>query len=132
MAGSVIAAARAVLVAALSSTVTVSTKEPNPSAMGGGRYVRLTRAGGPRGRDIDRATLLVECFAATAAKSADGPQAEQDAYVLADALRLASSGGPWAGSYIAGWEQNSIVDFPDPDLSTHARWQFTGTLYVLT
>lgn len=131
MAGSVIAAARAVLVAVLPNTVTVSTKEPNPSAMGG-RYVRLTRAGGPRGRDIDRANLLVECFAATAAKSADGPQAEQDAYTLADALRLASSGGPWAGSYVAGWEQNSIVDFPDPDLSTHARWQFTGTLYVLT
>lgn len=130
MAASVIAAARGILVAALQG-VQVSTKEPNPQTMSG-RYIRLTRAGGPRGRDIDRATLLVECFASTDARSPDGPQAEQDAYTLADALRLASSGGPWAGSYVSGWEQNSIVDFPDPDLSSHARWQFTGTLYVLT
>ncbi|GAA1881983.1 hypothetical protein [Williamsia serinedens] len=130
MAGSVILASKLILKAALPG-VQVDSKEPNPSAMPS-RYIRLTRAGGPRGRDIDRATLLVECFASTAAKSPDGPQAEQDAYALADALRLASSGGPWAGSHVAGWEQNSIVDFPDPDLSTHARWQFTGTLYVLT
>lgn len=127
MAVSVISAARAVLVAALPS-VKVSNQAPNPLTA---RYIRLSRAGGPREWALDKALILVECFASTAAKAPDGQQAEQDAYTAADALQAASMGGPWAGGHITGWNQNNIVDFPDPDQSTHARWQFTGTLYLL-
>lgn len=127
MAVSVISAARAVLVAALPS-VKVSNQAPNPLTA---RYIRLSRAGGPREWALDKALVLVECYASTAAKAPDGQQAEQDAYTAADALRAASMGGPWAGGHITGWDQNNIVDFPDPDQSSHARWQFTGTLYLL-
>lgn len=127
MAVSVISAARAVLVAALPG-VKVSNQAPNPLTA---RYIRLSRAGGPREWALDKALILVECFASSAAKAPDGQQAEQDAYTAADALRDASMGGPWAGGHITGWDQNNIVDFPDPDQSTHARWQFTGTLYLL-
>lgn len=127
MAVSVISAARAVLVAALPG-VKVSNQAPNPLTA---RYIRLSRAGGPREWALDKALILVECFASSAAKAPDGQQAEQDAYTAADALRAASMGGPWAGGHITGWDQNNIVDFPDPDQSSHARWQFTGTLYLL-
>ncbi|UZF57710.1 hypothetical protein LH935_06910 [Gordonia polyisoprenivorans] len=127
MAVSVISAARAVLVAALPG-VKVSNQAPNPVTA---RYIRLSRAGGPREWALDKALILVECFASSAAKAPDGQQAEQDAYTAADALRAASMGGPWAGGHITGWDQNNIVDFPDPDQSSHARWQFTGTLYLL-
>ncbi|GGF39121.1 hypothetical protein [Williamsia phyllosphaerae] len=128
MAVSVIAAARAVLVAALPG-VNVSYKIPEPLTQ---RFIRISRAGGPRGRDIDSPRIIVECYASTAAKAADGPRAELDAYAAADALRVAASGGPWAGGWITGWEQNNILDFPDPSQTQHARWQFTGTLYLLT
>lgn len=127
MAVSAISAARAVLVAALPG-VKVSNQAPNPLTA---RYIRLSRAGGPREWALDKALILVECFASSAAKAPDGQQAEQDAYTAADALRAASMGGPWAGGHITGWDQNNIVDFPDPDQSSHARWQFTGTLYLL-
>lgn len=127
MAVSVITTARAVLVAALPG-VKVSNQAPNPVTA---RYIRLSRAGGPRDWALDKALILVECFASSAAKAPDGQQAEQDAYTAADALRAASMGGPWAGGHITGWDQNNIVDFPDPDQSSHARWQFTGTLYLL-
>ena len=127
MAVSVISTARAVLVAALPG-VKVSNQAPNPLTA---RYIRLSRAGGPREWALDKALILVECFASSAAKAPDGQQAEQDAYTAADALRAASMGGPWAGGHITGWDQNNIVDFPDPDQSSHARWQFTGTLYLL-
>lgn len=128
MAVSVIAAARAVLVAAFPPAVKVSNQAPNPLP---GRYVRLSRVGGPREWALDKAMILVECFASSSAKSPDGQQAEQDAYTAVDAFRSSPSGGPWAGGWITGWDQNNVVDFPDPDQSTHARWQFTGTLYLL-
>ncbi|MFT4125080.1 MAG: hypothetical protein QM662_02465 [Gordonia sp. (in: high G+C Gram-positive bacteria)] len=127
MAVSVIAATRAVLVAALPD-VAVANQAPNPIPA---RFVRISRAGGPREWALDKALLLIECFASTAAKAPDGPQAEQDAYTAADALRAASFGGPWAGGHITGWAQDNVVEFPDPDQSSHARWQFTGTLYLL-
>lgn len=124
---SVVAAARAVLAAGLPG-VAVSQTIPNPIPA---RCVRLTRAGGPRGRELDRPRILVECFASTAAGAPDGPQAERDSYTADDALRLAESGGPWAGGWITSWDADTVVDFPHPDLPHHARWQFTGTLYLL-
>ena len=128
MAVSVVSVVRAVLVAAFPSSVKVSNQAPNPLP---GRYIRVSRVGGPREWALDKPMVLVECFAASSAKAPDGQQAEQDAYTAADALRASSMGGPWAGGHITGWDQNSIVDFPDPDQASHARWQFTGTLYLL-
>ena len=125
---SVISAARAVLVAALPGLEIVQTFPGTPAR----RAIRLTRAGGGRGRDLDRPRLIVECFAASAAGAPDGKQAEKDAYIAYDALRAAANGGPWAGAWITGWDGDNIVDFPDPDQTRHARWQFTGVLYLLT
>lgn len=126
--GSIISAAKAILTPAYPSMVKIANQAPNPLPA---RFIRLSRVGGPREWALDRATLLVECFASTAAKAPDGQQAEQDVYTAVDALRAAASAGPWAGVHVTGWLQNNIADFPDPDLTTHARWQFTGTLFVL-
>ncbi|GAA2071657.1 hypothetical protein [Williamsia deligens] len=124
---SVVAAGRAILVAALPG-VPVSQKVTSTPR----RYVRLSRAGGDRGRTTDRPELLVECYASTDAGAPDGPQAERDVTTAYDALRDAAGGGPWAGGWVTKWEGNSIVDYDDPDQPKHARWQFTGTLFLLT
>ncbi|MGC5249467.1 hypothetical protein ACPXB3_21385 [Gordonia sp. DT219] len=128
MAGSVISAVRAVLVPAFPASVKIANQAPNPMPP---RFIRISRTGGPREWALDKALILVECFASSAAKAPDGQQAEQDAYTAADALAASAFGGRWAGVHITGWDQNNIVEFPDPDLSSHARWQFTGTLYTL-
>lgn len=75
--------------------------------------------------------LLVECFASTAAGAPDVAGAEQLALDANDALRVAPSGGPWAGGWITGWDGNSLADYDDPGQLHHARWQFTGVLYLL-
>ena len=34
---------------------------------------------------------------------------------------------------VSGWEEEQgVVEFPDPDLPTVARWQLTGTLFYTT
>ena len=128
MSVSSIAAGRAVLLAALPG-VAVAPRVPNPIPP---RFVRLTRAGGARTRDLDRPRLLVECFASTGEGAPDVAGAEQLALTAHDALRAASNGGPWAGGWITGWDGNTIADYPDPDQTQHSRWQFSGTLYLLT
>jgi hypothetical protein len=128
MAISAVAAARAVIVAGLAG-VPVSQTAPSPIPR---RYVRVTRAGGGRRRELDVPRILVECFASTAAGAPDGQQAEQDAYTAVDALQAAADSGPWAGGWITCWETDTIVDFPDPDQAKHSRWQFSGMLYLLT
>lgn len=128
MAVSSIAAARAVLVAALPG-VPVSPRVPNPMPP---RIIRLTRAGGGRTRDVDAPRLLVECFASTSEGAPDVAGAEQMAVDAYEALRASSSGGPWAGGWITCWEGNSIADYPEPEQTRHSRWQFSGTLYLLT
>ena len=128
MAVSSIAVARAVLIAALPG-VPVSPRVPNPVPP---RFIRLTRAGGDRTRELDRPRLLVECFASTPAGAPDVAGAEQLALDAHDALRAASNAGPWAGAWITGWNGNTIADYPEPEQTKHSRWQFSGTLYLLT
>ena len=128
MAVSSVAAARAVLTVALPG-VKVASQTPNPVPS---QFVRIQRAGGGRSRELDQPRILVECFASTTAGAPDGPTAEQLALTAYDALQVAASAGPWASGWITGWEGNSIADYPDPDQTKHARWQFSGQLYLLT
>lgn len=128
MAVSSVAVARAVLVAALPG-VKVAQSTPNPIPA---KFVRITRRGGGRTRALDQPRILVECFATTAASAPDGLAAEQLALDAYDALRNAASAGPWAGGWVTGWDGNTIADYPDPDQTKHARWQFSGQLYLLT
>lgn len=120
-----VAAAQAIVRAALG--VPVSSNVTSAPA----RFVRLTRSGGPREWAIDKVQVIVECYASTASGSPDSPQAERDALAAYDALSDASFAGPWAGRHISMWEGNSISDYPNPLYPKHARWQFTGALYVL-
>lgn len=123
-----IGSALAVVSAALPG-VPVATKVPNPLP---GRCVRVSRIGGYRRRELDAMRILVECYASTAAGGPDGPRAEADAYAAWDALRAAADGGPWADRYITGFDGDSLADFPDVDVQdSHARWQFSGTLYLI-
>lgn len=128
MAVSSIAVARAVLTAALPG-VPVAARVPNPVPR---TFIRLTRAGGARGRDLDAPRLLVECFASTGGGAPDVAGAEQLALAAHDALRLASNAGPWAGGWVTGWDGNTIADYPEPEQTKHSRWQFSGTMYLLT
>ncbi|GAA1891848.1 hypothetical protein [Williamsia serinedens] len=125
---SVITVARSVLTSALPAVKVSNTLPASLPA----RCIRISRAGGPRTRELDSPRLLVECFASTSKGAADGPQAEQDACDAYDALDAASNAGPWAGGWITGWDGNNLVEFPDPEQPSHARWQFTGSLFVLT
>lgn len=127
MATSAIAVARAILTAALPD-MQVAPHAPNPLPR---RFVRLTRAGGARTRELDRPRLLVECFASTVSSAPDVAGAEQLALDAYDALRRSPNGGPWAGGVVTLWDGNTIADYDDPDQSTHSRWQFAGTLYLL-
>lgn len=126
MARSVVAAARAVAVASLPGVPVSQHVTSAPP-----RFVRLSRAGGPRDRYIDRALILVECYASTSAGAPDGQQAEADATALLDAFDLAANGGPWAGSWVSDWEPGGLVDYENPEYPKHSRFQFTGTLFVL-
>ena len=125
---SAVVAARAILVDAFDSAVHVASKVPKTMPR---RCIRISRAGGLRGRDLDVPRLLVECFASTAENAPDDVQAEQDAYAAHDALAAASNAGPWAGVYATGWKGDAIADFADPGQPSHARFQFTGLLYLL-
>ena len=126
MAVSSIAVARAVL---LQLGVPVSNTAPKALPA---KFIRVARAGGARGRELDSPRILVECYASTTAGAPDAPAAEQLALNGHDALRSAASGGPWAGGWVTGWVCNTIADYPDLDQSRHARFQFTGDLYLLT
>ncbi|MCF3941322.1 hypothetical protein [Gordonia tangerina] len=104
--------------------VRVSSKIPprkNPPA----RYFRVDRVGGDRGRVIDHARILVECW------NSDEVQAEQDCLDAYDALRMSPNGGPYADGYVSEWVGNTITHLDDPDVETHSRWQFSGTLRII-
>lgn len=115
-----IAVARAILAHHFPG-VKIASKVPNPLPA---RCIRVTRAGGPKDWAIDHPYLLVECW------NLDSVQAEQDALTAYTALEAANRGGPYAGAYVSGWDGNTIVDFPDPDVP-QARWQFTGQLHLI-
>lgn len=115
------AVCRAVIVAALPG-VPVSTKVPNPRP---DRFIRLVRVGGARGRELDRAMFVVECWAL---RDID---AEQDALAVSQALRLAPGAGQFAGGYVTRWDSMSVADYPDPEVQS-ARFTVTGVLNVIT
>jgi len=94
------------------------------------QFVKVTRSGGGMNNLVtDRALLLVECW------SVDSVEAENLANTCRALLRAAPyQGQPFAGAYIRGWDEagDGPVDFPDPSLASHNRWQFLGGLLVST
>ncbi|QDP43640.1 tail terminator [Gordonia phage PhorbesPhlower] len=119
-------AAQAVAKAALTGVPVSSIVTSDPA-----RFVRVTRIGGPRERFLDRARILVECYGSKPSGSPDTGWAENAATTLADAFQAASNGGPWAGLWVTDWAPDSLSDYANPDYPKHARFQFTGTLFVL-
>ncbi|QHJ86349.1 tail terminator [Gordonia phage Kuwabara] len=119
-------AAQAIAKAALPGVQVSSTVSNDPP-----RFVRVTRIGGPRERSLDRARILVECYGSKTGGSPDTGWSETAADTLIDGFQHASNAGPWAGLWVTDWEPDSLADYPNPAYPKHARFQFTGTLFVL-
>ncbi|MGB3602715.1 MAG: hypothetical protein WBA38_04085 [Gordonia sp. (in: high G+C Gram-positive bacteria)] len=88
------------------------------------RFIRFSRIGGPKDYAIDRAFVLVECFASTEAGGRDSSQAEADALLAYTVLESTPNGI----QYFTG---GPIAELDDPDRETHARFQFTATVGIL-
>lgn len=94
------------------------------------RFIKVTRTGGGMNNKVtDRALLLTECW------SVDSTEAES----LANACRALYNAAAlrsqrFAGAYVRGWDEagDGPVDFPDPTIASHDRWQFLGGLLVST
>lgn len=92
------------------------------------RFVRVTRTGGGMlNRVTDNARLLIECW------SDDGVDAE----ALANAARavlVASHGAKTSMGFVRGGSEvdNGPVDYPDPLIESHERYQFQVSLLVST
>ena len=115
--------ARSILAGAMTSA-TVATKIPNTIPA---KLVRVSRAGGSRPLIVtDSARILVELWALTV------EDAEQMSGEAIAALQNAQ--GTFAeGAFIRGFGNiEGPVDFPDPDVTDHERWQFQGDLLVST
>ncbi|PKQ59723.1 hypothetical protein B5566_02455 [Mycobacterium sp. MHSD3] len=90
-------------------------------------FVRLTRTGGPRINKVtDRANLLVECYAN------DSEVAELFANMCGAVLARPYGHRRFAGASLRGGEFEGATEFPNPLVTTHERWQFTGFLLVST
>ncbi|AXQ62844.1 hypothetical protein [Gordonia sp. 4N] len=100
--------------------------DPDPEVPRPDRFIRLSRAGGDRDPALDHPRLLVEFL------DVDEVRGEVDCYRGYDILAAAGGGGPYAGGWVTGWEGNTIAQFDDPDLPGHTRWQFSGSLHILT
>lgn len=88
------------------------------------RWIRVSRVGGQMTWALDRAVILVECWASTQAGADDPVQAETDALTAFAALDRA----PDPAAFFTG---GSITELADPDYrGRFARVQFTGTLAV--
>lgn len=94
------------------------------------RFVKVTRTGGGMNNMVtDRALLLVECW------SVDSTEAENLANACRALFRVSAlRQQQFAGAWIRGWDEagDGPVDFPDPSLASHDRWQFLGGLLVST
>lgn len=92
------------------------------------RFVRVTRSGGGMlNRVTDNARLLIECW------SDDGVDAE----ALANAARavlVASHGTKTSFGFVRGGGavDDGPVDYPDPLVESHERYQFQVSLLVST
>jgi hypothetical protein len=130
-----VALAISVLKAGLStagfSGVFVGTRTPGPRTGHTAlpkRFVRVTRTGGGMlNRVTDNARLLIECW------SDDGVDAE----ALANAARavlVASRGTKTAYGFVRGTGEvdDGPVDYPDPLVESHERYQFQVSLHVST
>lgn len=98
--------------------VTISSRVPNPRPQ---RFIRISRAGGPRDWAIDRALILVECWAATE------PAASADADLAYAVLAAVNYTEVAPATY---WDGGNLVSFDDPAITNQSRYQFTGTLGV--
>ena len=113
------------------SGVFVGTRTPGPRT--GHRilpkhFVRVTRAGGGmENRVTDNARLLVECW------SEDGVDAEMLANT-ARAVLVAARGTTTPHGFVrgSGGVDDGPVDYPDPLIETHERYQFQVSLLVST
>ncbi|DAZ90151.1 Uncharacterised protein [Mycobacteroides abscessus subsp. bolletii] len=110
--------------------VYVSSKKPG-AATGHrilpGKFIRVTRLnpGGMLNRVTDQAHLLIECWD-------DSGEGEKLANAARGVLR-AASGQTIAGGFVrCAGEDNGPVDFPDPDVPSHDRYQFTIDLLIST
>lgn len=87
-------------------------------------FVRVSRVGGTKDTMVtDRPVLLFECWAP------DSVHAEG----LANSVRTIMFSNQFEfvdGYKLTGWTEVSCVEFDDPDVTTHSRWQVTGTLGI--
>lgn len=92
------------------------------------RFVRVSRTGGGQTHQAtDTARILVECFAK------DVGQAEAMCNTVRAALRNAAGTTvitTAGGVAIRGWGNESVVDYPHPEILDRDRWQVSGDLLV--
>lgn len=101
--------------------VTVASRAP--SGVWPARFIRVSRVGGRKDWAIDRAFVLVECFASTVEGGRDSVQAERDALTAYTVLESAPGN-------IQYFEGGPISELDDPDRDSHARFQFTATIGI--
>lgn len=98
--------------------VPISSRVPNPRP---DRFIRVSRAGGPRDWAQDKPLILVECWAPTE------PEAAADADLAYAVLAAVNYTEPDQATF---WDGGAIVSFDDPAVTNQSRYQFTGTLGV--
>lgn len=92
------------------------------------RFVKVSRVGGGQQQiPTDNARILVECFAK------DVGQVESMCNTARAALR--NSGGTTVTTtsgdvFVRGWDNETVADYPHPDLIDFERWQLTGDLAI--
>lgn len=87
-------------------------------------FVRVSRLGGDMDTAVtDRPFLLFECWAPNDV-AAENLANEVRAIMRANQFEFVN------GTKLTGWKPVSCVEFDDPDVTTHSRWQVTGTLGV--
>lgn len=108
------AAVVALLTAADSITVPVSTRRPSPRPV---EWLRIERAGGPRRNQIERASILVEAYAPTGARAVTILNAARSV------LLAVSTAALFAAEEITG-------PFSLPDPLTPEQVRYTATIAV--
>ncbi|MBM4525180.1 hypothetical protein GS462_11235 [Rhodococcus hoagii] len=87
-------------------------------------FVRVSRPGGTRDTQVtDRPFLLFECWAPNSV----------EAEALGNRVRAIMPANQFEfvdGHKLTGWTEVSFVEFDDPAVTTHSRWQVTGTLGI--
>lgn len=104
--------------------IPVSTQLPREMTV---PRIRIDRVGGSDENRITGAPrFAIQIYAA------DGPAAER----ITGQVALALLEGEWpgtrsaAGHRLRGWDEESVMHFPDPDRTDLARWQILGRLRI--